>query len=821
MLRVQDVQVGQEPKVNGPFDLVRMVSRFWNLGWRSGAISGILRSTATPDVLVGTMRAAIKASKAAWLTLYDRFWQGACFPPGFDASCSPQDRLPGVDRLAVSMRLRDDFKKFRKGLGAVWISGLMLLLALGARGAVYCVGPSATGTGSGADWNNQKAWSSTPARGDTWYLAGGAYSPKVFNTPDNGTYITILKASGTNHFTDTGWQASYGTQQASWTASSAGETQIEFDTGHWIFDGSYRNDANWFDGNSYGFAITNQNMLSGGPMVYFHTANLFSNILVAHIHSKGGFGQSSDPEWPTFHYRCDTSYSTSPNSSSWYITARANLTEAGTDSYETFGANFGGTVEYCAIWGAQGSANNHGNAIQFFWDYFGCTIRYNILRDCYNGAYPGTIASGGSAPISVSYGASVGGQCLVYGNVLDGLGADGMWFQPCSSAWGTGGIGYNEWIFNNTIVTRPGDSAANGICLDVSGSGNRCYNNLLVSVTGRGTGISGVGDFQNNVVGSDTSVFVNYAARDLRLARSVGTGTSIAAPFNVDLNGVARGANGNWDIGAYQSGATTNPVIQVSPNALSFGPVLAGTSVTNSFTVQNVGGGTLSGMASVTGASTNFLQILSGGTYSLGAGQSQLVTLRYSPTTNGTDNGTVSCSGSGGAQVSATGSLLPRMSGLSFPSYAGVITVPFTTNSGGYISQSVDTGISGAGQALYGFSVPTAGSYVVLANVNAPNGGANSFYVNIDALPTDPTMIWDVPVTTGFANQMVSWRGNGVLDTNSPSGFDAQFSPQVFNLSAGTHQLIVVGREANTQLGQITIQLRPPVPQNLRVVGLK
>jgi hypothetical protein len=68
---------------------------------------------------------------------------------------------------------------------------------------------------------------------------------------------------------------------------------------------------------------------------------------------------------------------------------------------------------------------------------------------------------------------------------------------------------------------------------------------------------------------------------------------------------------------------------------------------------------------------------------------------------------------------------------------------------------------------------------------------------------------------------MVSWRGNGVLDTNSPSGFDAQFTPQVFNLSAGTHQLIVVGREANTQLGQITIQLRPPVPQNLRVVGLK
>jgi hypothetical protein len=105
-----------------------------------------------------------------------------------------------------------------------------------------------------------------------------------------------------------------------------------------------------------------------------------------------------------------------------------------------------------------------------------------------------------------------------------------------------------------------------------------------------------------------------------------------------------------------------------------------------------------------------------------------------------------------------------------------------------------------------------------MANVNAPNDSANSFYVNIDAQPTDPTMIWDIPLTTGFTNQLVSWRGNGT-DTNN------QYVPMVFNLTTGAHQLIIVGREAGAQLGQITVQpyatTRPNAPAGLRVVAIQ
>ena len=89
--------------------------------------------------------------------------------------------------------------------------------------------------------------------------------------------------------------------------------------------------------------------------------------------------------------------------------------------------------------------------------------------------------------------------------------------------------------------------------------------------------------------------------------------------------------------------------------------------------------------------------------------------------------------------------------------------------------------------------------------VNAPSTDYNSLFVNIDAQPTDPLMIWDVPVTTGLASQTLSWRGNGIVSSSSLSGLTAQYAPKVFSLMAGTHQLIIRGREGNCQVGTITI----------------
>src|SRR5690242_1593100 len=84
-------------------------------------------------------------------------------------------------------------------------------------------------------------------------------------------------------------------------------------------------------------------------------------------------------------------------------------------------------------------------------------------------------------------------------------------------------------------------------------------------------------------------------------------------------------------------------------------------------------------------------------------------------------------------------------------------------------------------------------------------GRADSLCVIFDAAPTDPTMIWDLPVNSSATSQYISLRGNGTSTSS-------QYSPKVFTLSAGTHQLIVRGREPNTQLGTITISPKSTTP---------
>jgi hypothetical protein len=155
------------------------------------------------------------------------------------------------------------------------------------------------------------------------------------------------------------------------------------------------------------------------------------------------------------------------------------------------------------------------------------------------------------------------------------------------------------------------------------------------------------------------------------------------------------------------------------------------------------------------------------------------------------------------AAVSVTN--LTQSLGLIFAATAGAISAPFYVANNNAIAQPALTTLAASGQAIYTFNVLTPGNYVVSALVNAPSTDANSFFLNVDAQPTDPTMIWDVPLTTGSASRTVSWRGNGVVSSANSSGLTAQFAPKVFNLSAGTHRLIIRGREGNVQLGQITI----------------
>jgi hypothetical protein len=129
---------------------------------------------------------------------------------------------------------------------------------------------------------------------------------------------------------------------------------------------------------------------------------------------------------------------------------------------------------------------------------------------------------------------------------------------------------------------------------------------------------------------------------------------------------------------------------------------------------------------------------------------------------------------------------------------AGTISAPFAV-SGGLVSQSIQTVDPAAGgRAAYGFSISEPGDYVVKAMVDAPSDGSNSFFVNIGGEPIGDAMVWDIDLTQGIQERTVSWRGAGL------SG-QSEFVPKVFRLPAGTHELVIRGREADTRLSSLRL----------------
>ena len=243
--------------------------------------------------------------------------------------------------------------------------------------------------------------------------------------------------------------------------------------------------------------------------------------------------------------------------------------------------------------------------------------------------------------------------------------------------------------------------------------------------------------------------------------------------------------------------APSNPQISVTGSG-DFGYVNVDGTSNLVLSVSNAGNGTLTGSATVSAP----FSVVSGGSYSLTIGQSQNVFIRYSPTVaSDQDSDLLAFTGGGDYQKALVGRT-PH--DLVFDASVGVIAAPFTVAvNREYISQATETLTpSSGGLAYYEFFVEEAGDYTITASVDVVSTSADSFFINVDAEPTTPTMIWDVQtLTDGFENRAVSWRGNGTFD-------NPQFDPKTWALSAGKHKLYVRGREANAKLASITFELQ-------------
>ncbi len=220
------------------------------------------------------------------------------------------------------------------------------------------------------------------------------------------------------------------------------------------------------------------------------------------------------------------------------------------------------------------------------------------------------------------------------------------------------------------------------------------------------------------------------------------------------------------------SGSATNapvptPIIQVTPGSIGYGTLLVGTSKTNSFTVQNIGTGTLSGTASVSAP----FSVVSGGSYSLGASASQTVMVAFSPAVASNYNQSVSFTGGSGTNTTVSGSAtnapVPTPILQVTPGSIGYGTLLVgTSKTNSFTVQNIGTGtLSGTASVSAPFSVVSGGSYSLGANAS------------------QTVMVAFSPAVASNYNQSVSFTGGSGTNT-TVSGSATNAPPVTPTISA-------------------------------------
>ena len=435
------------------------------------------------------------------------------------------------------------------------ISLLLLATCFALCADVHC-GPSATGSGNGADWNNQAAFGSlTFVRGNVYYLASGTYSTRTFNTAVSGTtLITVKKATPSDHGTETGWVSSYGTGAATFTA-------WDVTTSYWTFDGGYGQWASDLPNYAaYGFRIL-QNSGTSSPAKLIAVGafgNELTNITFRHV--EAGFlntstwGKSSDVLWS----RADN------------ITLHKCWLHDGGRVIILFTSGMNNLlVEYSVLersgkgqvamgW----SPDEHSEIVAANSGASNLTIRWSHIRDWQS--------TGGIILFDNNTGFAF------YGNVMTQATYDVTYDANGAVNGLTAGTGSDAEIYNNTFVdinSHPTIMTAGSFTSKITR--NNVFYNVRTSSGGAVTigGTRSHNWFYDSGTQSEANIengsgdpFVNRAGKDYRLSGATSAGTTLSSPFNVDLLGSTRGADGTWDRGAFEfvDGEAVAPTITTS-----------------------------------------------------------------------------------------------------------------------------------------------------------------------------------------------------------------------------------------------------------------
>lgn len=706
---------------------------------------------------------------------------------------------------------------------------LLSLIATPLLAATWYVDGSVAASGDGRSWSG--AWKtigniSGVAAGDTVYISGGpsgsslTYSMSSW-TPIGGSFgnpITYKIGQdgphrGTAFFSGSGGWLS-GNVHDVVISGDAGDSAMHFSLANpltgvspwgYIYNGSPMNRVR--------VSYLNCGLMTIPYRAVYINASGSSGLEFDHIYLKGT-GSGADSIFTMLYLTPGLTWDQGlyVHDSVFYIPFAVG-SGYGCDGISTGGGASGITVSNCwwIGWNGGGSLGQHTDGMQ----PLSGTHYVKIINNTYYNLPDGFYKDG-----------PTGGSFDHY-RILNNIYMGGSWgsVRPQIDGDVESGVSASltDWLIaNNVVYGTPGIASIllhnnGGSALTVSNY--RCQNNVVNTFI-QISPISGTATVDHNSVLTDaqfSSQFTAFSAYttncDFRPKTGatlvIGQGANLSADFNYDYSGSTRSVP--WDLGAYAYSTVPNntPVSTVTGSG-AFGTLMPGTSRTNTIVVSNTGGGLLSGHCAITGSG---FTIIGNSTYNLVGGASTNILLKFTAGLNMagvmffTDNG-----GSPTLDLSGSQFIINTMS---FSATNGDVSGAFS-KAGDYISQPVSTimtgtNLNGNGLAVYYFTNTTTGNYVLWTTNNAPSDAENSLYVAIDANPSEPSDVWDMPVTAGWASGMVSKRGTGTFDTN-------QFVPMVYsNLTAGLHQLIVVGREPNSGVRYWEFQLngttnQPPTP---------
>lgn len=452
------------------------------------------------------------------------------------------------------------------------------LLAAGAFGAVLGLtfhgsaqaanvhaGPTATGDGSGSDWNNTAAFNALSlVRGNTYYVADGGYGSRTFNTPVSGNLvITIKKATVADHGTNIGWNNALGDGVATWGS------EVAFLTSNWVFDGTTRTSMT----SGHGFKI----QYAGGFLDrHLNFGQAFSievsNVTVRFVEVAGSGTEDDSVLDRGISAHCGDPLKGECNGSSNVTLHKVYVHDMGESTLHMFRVR-NLTIEHSWIENNGSTATNHGGGLIVNEGVSNFVFRYNVMTRIEGTAFIETPASGHSGCAGTNQ-----SNWYIYGNVFH---------EPQGGGNGTGnGVIYvfdhnhtgDFFVYNNTFVNvanayigaeNGGDSV--GCIAALTVRNNLFYNISAGAVSFGQSGSQTVArnaywDADGIVSGSEAFVgngtpFENWTANDFHLtssaANAMAGGVTLGSPYSLDFAGVVRGADGKWDRGAFEFGPQT------------------------------------------------------------------------------------------------------------------------------------------------------------------------------------------------------------------------------------------------------------------------